>query len=198
MTEKQSSDEKVRSLKLQVLNEHRDFLCRELGDPARYLPYLRSKGVLDDNSADRIKSKATTSDKVAELVESLNQCGENYNGHPLDVLIEGIKRQKVQLHISRVLLKAANKLIRDTAPQGENTQQDTPVGGNMPSPVASQNILTGSRPPRPDYSKFVEDDPAAGSHTAEHDGYDNHPEYGPLPPPPPITCTEGGWHCSRQ
>lgn len=120
MTEKQSSDEKVRSLKLQVLNEHRDFLCRELGDPARYLPYLRSKGVLDDNSADRIKSKATTSDKVAELVESLNQCGENYNGHPLDVLIEGIKRQKVQLHISRVLLKAANKLIRDTAPQGES------------------------------------------------------------------------------
>ena len=116
MTEKQLSEERVRSLKLQVLNEHRDFLCRELGDPARYLPYLRSKRVLDDNSAERIKSKTTTSEKVDELVDTLTQCGDSYDGHPLDVLIEGIKRQKVQLHISRVLLKAVNKLIKDQTP----------------------------------------------------------------------------------
>ena len=113
MTEKQLSEERLRRLKLQVLNDHRDFLCRELGDPARYLPYLRSKRVLDDSSAERIKSKATPSEKVGELINTLIDSGD---GHPLDVLIEGIKRQKVQLHISRVLLKAVNKLIKDQSP----------------------------------------------------------------------------------
>ena len=188
MTEKQPSDEKVRSLKLQVLNEHRDFLCKELGDPARYLPYLSSKGVLDENNVERIKSKATNSDKVTELVESLTHCSESYNGHPLDVLIEGIKRQKVQLHISRMLSNAANKLIRDTTPQGENFQLDTPVGRNMPSP--------GNRPPRRDYNRSsVEGDLAEHDvhQIAGHNGSETHPEYGPLPPhlPPPALKMDG-------
>lgn len=189
MTDKQQSSEDVRTLKLKVLRDHRDFLCRELGDPARYLPYLKSKGVLDDSGADRIKSKGTTSEKVDELVDALTRCGESYNGHPLDVLIDGIKRQKVQLHISRVLLKAANKLIGDKTPQVESY----PAIGVTP---ASEGIMLlsdrkGGSVSEVPCRSLSHQSSISTPLTNGQSGYENHPEFGPMPHPPPPTLRTG-------
>ena len=57
-------DSDMNELKGKVLIGRVDYLSDELGDPARYFPALRAKGVLFPEDCERIKAKVTAREKV--------------------------------------------------------------------------------------------------------------------------------------
>lgn len=99
------SDSKAH-LKRSVLEDQMGFLCEELGDPGRYFPYLRSKRMLDSSDCQTIRSQATFREQVLKLVGIL-KCRESSKGEQaFDVLVDALKKQRVQAHIARTLQKA--------------------------------------------------------------------------------------------
>jgi len=101
-----------------------DFLCEELGDPGRYFPYLRSKGMLDPQDCQTIRSKAAFKDQVQELIEILKARESNKGEHAFDVLVDALKKQRVQAHIGRTLQKALAKVKEDVvSPNGNGNLQ---------------------------------------------------------------------------
>ena len=58
------TDKEMNDLKSQVLIERIEYLCEELGDPARYHAALRAKGVLSQEDIERVKAKVTGREKV--------------------------------------------------------------------------------------------------------------------------------------
>lgn len=60
-------DKDMNDLKGKVLISRMDYLSAELGDPGRYFPALRAKGVLSPEDCERIKAKVTSSEKVTQL-----------------------------------------------------------------------------------------------------------------------------------
>ena len=68
MTATKLTEKEMNELKSEVLRERIDYLCEELGDPGRYYPALRSKGVLTLDDCERVKSKVTSREKVSESV----------------------------------------------------------------------------------------------------------------------------------
>ena len=68
----------MNELKAKVLIGRIAYLSEELGDPARYFPALRAKGVLYPDDCDKIKAKVTASEKVSEGRGSwLTFCGSS-------------------------------------------------------------------------------------------------------------------------
>ena len=57
-------DKDMNELKGKVLISRVDYLSAELGDPSRYFPALRAKGVLHPEDCEKIKAKVTSSEKV--------------------------------------------------------------------------------------------------------------------------------------
>ena len=104
-------DMTLKSLKTRVLNEQFSYLCDELGDPGRYIPFMRSKGVLIERDSEEIRNKTTSADKAEAFVQKLinNKEGKNQESS-FDIFINALRKQKVQAHISRVLLKSFSKL----------------------------------------------------------------------------------------
>ena len=111
--EESPAEQKVKDLKNRVLEEQMGFLCEELGDPGRYFPHLRSKGVLDSMDCQSIRSKVTFQDKIQELVSVLKVRESNKGEHSFDVLVEAFKKQRVQAHIARCLQKALAKARKE-------------------------------------------------------------------------------------
>ena len=66
MTVTNLTQKEMNELKSEVLQERMDYLCNQLGDPRRYFPALRSKGVLTYDDCERVKSKVTSTEKVRE------------------------------------------------------------------------------------------------------------------------------------
>jgi len=99
----------VNELKDSVLQSHTEFLLEELGDPGRYLPHLRSKGVLTLTDCQIIRSKETFRGKIESLVECLRGRLTSKNEHSFDILVDALKKQRVQAHIARGLQKALVK-----------------------------------------------------------------------------------------
>ena len=60
------ADSDMNELKGNVLIERMEYLSSELGDPARYFPALRAKGVLFPEDCEKIKAKVTASEKVRQ------------------------------------------------------------------------------------------------------------------------------------
>lgn len=90
------------------------YLCEELGDPGRYFPYLRSKGVLDNGDCEMIRAEVTSQAKTEKFVEMISKGRQSGRGeHPFDVLVDALKKQRVQAHIARQLQKALAKLKSD-------------------------------------------------------------------------------------
>lgn len=58
------TDKEMNELKQQVLISRLDYLSGELGDPGRYYPALRAKGVLSHEDCEKIKAKVTSREKV--------------------------------------------------------------------------------------------------------------------------------------
>ena len=90
----------------QVLVEQTDFLCEELGDPGRYLPDLRSRGILDYHDYQSIYGKVTNKEKVVELLSLVKGRRSRKGEHSFDVLVNALKRQRVQAHVAVSLEKA--------------------------------------------------------------------------------------------
>ncbi len=117
----------MKSLKTTVLKAEMAFICEELGDPARYIPSLRGKNLLDQKDTDLIRSQPTSFHKTQHLVEILlNRKGQN-SEHPLDILINELKKQRVQVHIARRLQRTLKKMLKEyesetSEPNGENTR----------------------------------------------------------------------------
>lgn len=101
--------EQSRSLKKSVLEDQMGFLCEELGDPGRYFPYLRSKRMLDSTDCQSIRSQVAFKDQIQELIGLLKSRETSKGEGAFDVLVDALKRQRVQAHIARALLKALAK-----------------------------------------------------------------------------------------
>lgn len=109
---KMSSSEtkqKIKLLKKIVLEDQMGFLCEELGDPGRYFPYLRSKRMLDSMDCQSIRSQVTFKEQVQQLIGVLKGRQSSKGEHAFDVLVEALKKQRVQAHIARTLQKALAK-----------------------------------------------------------------------------------------
>ena len=106
----------VNELKDYVLQSHTEFLLEELGDPGRYLPHLRSKGVLSLTDCQTIRSKETFQAKIESLVKCLRGKLTSKNEHSFDILVDALKKQRVQAHIARGLQKA---LVKEKERTGE-------------------------------------------------------------------------------
>ena len=91
------------------------FLCEELGDPGRYFPYLRSKRMLDSTDCQSIRSQVTFKDQIQELIGILKSRKTSKGEHAFDVLVDALKKQRVQAHIARALQKALAKAKDETA-----------------------------------------------------------------------------------
>ena len=101
-------------MKSQVLTGQMNYLCEELGDPGRYFPYLRSKGILDNEDCQRIRSEITSQAKTESFVETISRGRQSGRGeHPFDVLVDALKKQRVQAHIARQLQKALARIKSD-------------------------------------------------------------------------------------
>ena len=59
-------DKEMNDLKGDVLISRVDYLSAELGDPGRYFPALRAKGVLLPEDCEKIKAKVTSNEKVSQ------------------------------------------------------------------------------------------------------------------------------------
>ena len=103
-----------KAVKTAVLNEEYSYLCNELGDPGRYFPHFRSKNLLDNKDCERIRSKATSSEKTELLLEIVMGREGPYSEHPLDILISELKKQRVQVHIARRLQRTLKRQIKDS------------------------------------------------------------------------------------
>lgn len=93
-------------LKGLILEEQMGFLCEELGDPGRYFPYLRSKRMLDSSDCQSIRSQTTFREQVQQLIGILKGRQSSKGEQAFDVLVDALKRQRVQAHIARTLQKA--------------------------------------------------------------------------------------------
>jgi hypothetical protein len=100
------ADTDMNELKGNVLIGRVDYLSAELGDPSRYFPALRAKGVLFPEDCEKIKAKVTASEKVYEMIELIHTRHSERDGHAMDVLMEALRKQRVQAHIARELQRA--------------------------------------------------------------------------------------------
>lgn len=100
------TDGELQKVKQEVLKEQEAYLCEELGDPGRYFPFLRSKGVLAQQDCESIRNQPTTDLRVGVFVKALVTLRGNSGVSAFDVFVEALKKQKVQAHIARSLLKA--------------------------------------------------------------------------------------------
>lgn len=95
--------------KQMVLEDQIGFLCEELGDPGRYFPYLRSKRMLDTSDCQSIRAHATFKDQVQELIGLLKSRQSSKGEGAFDVLVDALKKQRVQAHVARALQRALAK-----------------------------------------------------------------------------------------
>ena len=127
-------DKDMNELKKQVLIDRVDYLSGEIGDPGRYFPALRAKGVLSPEDCEKIKAKVTSREKVKiipcsddevgryglyftlqvyEMIELIHKRHSEKDGHAMDVLMEALRKQRVQAHIARELQRALARAIKE-------------------------------------------------------------------------------------
>jgi hypothetical protein len=174
-------DKEMNELKGKVLIGRVDYLSDELGDPARYFPALRAKGVLFPEDCDRIKAKVTASEKVYEMIELIHTRHSEKDGHAMDVLMEALRKQRVQAHIARELQRALAR-AKDQR-RGEGSASPLAVSPH-PVPAATppqrQSSLTSVTTPM---SLLATPATSTGNSLASPQlAFDMHPEFGALPP----------------
>lgn len=112
MAAKLRNDE-LRKIKQKVLVEQRDYLILELGDPSRYLPFLRNKGVLEHYECELICAPRTSGEKVKNLLTVLEAKARNTDA--FDVFVEALRDKKVHVHVARTLNRCLVKAKKDWA-----------------------------------------------------------------------------------
>jgi hypothetical protein len=176
------ADKDMNELKGNVLIGRVDYLSAELGDPARYFPALRAKGVLFPEDCEKIKAKVTASEKVYEMIELIHSRHSERDGHAMDVLMEALRKQRVQAHIARelqrALARAKDQRRGDGTPSPMSPQSNPPVN----VPTHRQSSLASVSTPG---SKLTTPATSAGNSLASsphRSKFDMHPQFGALPP----------------
>jgi len=95
-----TDDNGVNEMKEKILADLSPYLCKSLGDPSRYIPYLDD--LLDLTDRDTIRAEETSQRKVAVFVEILKRKGACAFDAFVDVLLE----VRVESHIARKLQQA--------------------------------------------------------------------------------------------
>ncbi|KAL5484600.1 hypothetical protein EMCRGX_G021128 [Ephydatia muelleri] len=135
-------DDQIKKIKLKVLEEQRHYLSKRL-DPNRYNIFLKTKGILDIFSIQKINAKVTDPEKVDLLIDEMVSHIEGRHGEPpLDLLVEAIYSEGMQNHIARVLLKA---FLRECAEEGIGLQYGDSAFQEDPSPPLLDSIDTRQR-----------------------------------------------------
>ena len=128
------SKDEMRRLKRRVLLEKCDYLVTELGDAVRYLPFLRSKGVVDQSDCERIRAQETCQAKVMMLVdvlESNTYSARARDRDAFDVFVEALREKKVQVHIARELNRSFVKAKKALASSSEGKREGGRDGGRF-------------------------------------------------------------------
>lgn len=191
-------DSELEKMKKNVLEDQMGFLCEELGDPGRYFPFFRSKKMLDSSDCQHIRSLSTFKDQIQELIERLKSRESNKGEGGFDVLVDALKKQRVQAHIARALQKALAKAKEEavtTPSSGMVARRDALPGEEVASEPAAQcpTLISenncrnteqyqihpqhGALPPLPT------DQPVAISNVHEEQPDNIHPQHGLLPVP---------------
>ena len=97
------SEEQLSRLKLEVLKEKIGEVSQQLGDPGRYFPTFKGKGMLDASDCELIKAHPTSVERASSLLETVINRQGRHGDHPYDVFVEALKKVKVQVHIARIL-----------------------------------------------------------------------------------------------
>jgi hypothetical protein len=113
--------EALDQVKQSVLEDQIGYLCEELGDPGRYFPHLRAKRLLDASDCQSIRAQVTFKDQVQLLIGLLKTRRSSKGESAFDVLVDALKKQRVQAHIARALQRALAKAKDETIiPNGEH------------------------------------------------------------------------------
>jgi len=90
----------LNEMKEKILGDLSPYLCRSLGDPSRYIPYLGK--LLDVTDKEIIRAEETSQRKVEVFVEILKRRG----ACAFDALVDVLLEVRVQSHIARKLQQA--------------------------------------------------------------------------------------------
>ena len=99
-----TDDSGIDEMKERILVDLSPYLCRSLGDPSRYIPYLMARDInlLDATDKDMIKAEQTSQRKKEVFVEILKRKGACAFDGFVDVLLE----VRDESHIARKLQQA--------------------------------------------------------------------------------------------
>ena len=104
----------MKELKKQVLEDQVHDLSENLGDPKRYFPALRAKGVLNRDDCEIILHEVTKRAKAAKMVDLLCEGRQGRDGSSVfDVLVEVLNREGVHTSLARNLQKALEKVLQE-------------------------------------------------------------------------------------
>ena len=114
MSSKRLTEERIKELKKQALEDQVHDLSENLGDPKRYFPALRAKGVLNRDDCEIILNEVTKRSKVTKMVDLLCEGRQGKDGSSVfDVLVEVLNREGVHTSLARKLQKALEKIIQE-------------------------------------------------------------------------------------
>jgi len=98
-----TDDNGINEMKEKILADLSPYLCKSLGDPSRYIPYLMARDdLLDLTDQDMIRAEETSQRKVQVFVEILKRKGACAFDAFVDVLLE----VRDESHIARKLQQA--------------------------------------------------------------------------------------------
>ena len=125
-------DEGLRELKADVFYNQIGYLSDELGDPERYFPSLKARGILDETDCETIRSRVTSREKVDTFVEIVHK-RESSTGDPaLDVFVDLLLSQVVQAHIARALQQAFANRKRSVEGRGQLNKSSSKSLSELP------------------------------------------------------------------
>ncbi|XP_022107061.1 B-cell lymphoma/leukemia 10-like [Acanthaster planci] len=108
------NEEYLHSLHNKVLEENRDFLCRNgTIEPKHHFTYLRSKGILNREICEEINHVVGPMARASRFIDELQR-----NGGPkaFTCFLESLRRDGTQIFVLRRLNKALEDLIRSPPP----------------------------------------------------------------------------------
>ena len=128
-------------LKCNVLEGELPMLVYNIS-PQRYLPGLRSRGLLDRNESESINCEVTTQGKVDLFIEVLCLHKQAKDGtHAFDVLVE-VMKEGVHTYAARQLEQALRKaVIEENLRLGSGECKGCGVSGNILTLDVRQSVI---------------------------------------------------------
>ncbi|XP_069109708.1 uncharacterized protein [Argopecten irradians] len=93
-----NEDEVLAGIKRLILEEKRDFLCKYM-NPERYMDYMRSKFVINEEDKEEIEYEKTRRKRASVMIDILLKKGVD----AYDVFVMAIQRDRTQTHLVQML-----------------------------------------------------------------------------------------------